>query len=61
MTIDKATFKTPRMLMDLCCMLQLAITELLLAATFFTATAIRPWVGGTLMMLFQQTVSISIS
>ena len=42
-------------------MLQPAIAELLLAATSFKATAIRPWVGGILMMLFQQTVSISIS
>jgi len=48
------------MLLDLCCLLQSTIAELLLAATRFTATAIKAWVGGLLMMLCQQNVIISV-
>ena len=42
-------------------MLQSATAELLLAATSFTATAIRPGFSDLVTMLFQQIVSISIS
>jgi hypothetical protein len=60
MTVDKATCTTWRMLLDLCCLLQSTIAELLLAATRFTATAIKASVGGLLMMLCQQNVIISV-